>query len=88
MSLHEGKITSSWLPSNLSNRIAQTVSSYVLLTKPKIQVMLLFTAYVAMLVGQHGIPSFRLTVATLSDWGCPVVDRPQLICGMTVTLTP
>lgn len=69
MSMHQGKITGSWMSFNIAQRVAQTVGSYIQLTKPKIQVMLLFTAYVAMLVGSHGIPTLRLTIATLVGLG-------------------
>ena len=47
------------------NRMFKTVISYVELTKPKIQIMLLFTAYCAMLVAEHGMPGWRLTFEAL-----------------------
>jgi protoheme IX farnesyltransferase len=40
-------------------------SAYVATTKPKIQIMLLFTGYAAMIVAMHGIPRIGLTINTL-----------------------
>lgn len=46
-------------------RFGRKVQQYIALTKPKIQIMLIFTAYIAMIVAEHGVPSFGRTVFTL-----------------------
>lgn len=50
-------------------KVMSTIRSYVVLTKPKIQFMLLFTAYCAMLLAYHGIPSAKVTIFTLVGLG-------------------
>jgi protoheme IX farnesyltransferase len=42
-----------------------SLGAYLELTKPKIQIMLLFTAYCAMIVAHHGFPGWATTLATL-----------------------
>lgn len=49
--------------------IVSTIRSYVVLTKPKIQLMLLFTAYCAMFLANRGIPSTRVAIYTLVGLG-------------------
>jgi len=46
-------------------RFGSKAQQYIALTKPKIQIMLIFTAYIAMLVSSHGLPSARTTIFTL-----------------------
>lgn len=50
-------------------RMVRTINVYVVLTKPKIQVMLLFTAYCAMVLANHGATDWKLTLATLFGLG-------------------
>ncbi|MCL6454898.1 MAG: heme o synthase [Alicyclobacillus sp.] len=46
-----------------------TVRSFVVLTKPKIQGLLLFTAFCAMLLADRGLPNVRVLVCTLVGLG-------------------
>lgn len=45
--------------------LTHVIGAYVALTKPKIMVMLIVTAYSAMMVAGHHVPSILLTVKTL-----------------------
>lgn len=46
-------------------RAIQVVTAYFKLTKPKIQIMILFTAYCAMLIAQGSVPNWHITLFTL-----------------------
>lgn len=47
-----------------------TAKAYFTLTKPRIAVLLLFTAYAAMVVAANGLPSIRETLFGLLGHGC------------------
>jgi heme o synthase len=55
-------------PAVTSSRLSivyQTIRAYIILTKPRIMLLLVFTAYCAMAVAQGRLPGLGLTVATL-----------------------
>lgn len=66
MSLVKSEIPESETARTLLGAQARTVlGDYVALTKPRIMVLLLFTAYCAMIVAARGIPGLRVTALTL-----------------------
>lgn len=65
MSINAGKLFNPPMESKISHRAAYIISNYVALTKPKIQVMLLFTELCAMIVADHGMPNLRTAIAAL-----------------------
>ncbi|MFX4303323.1 heme o synthase [Alicyclobacillus tolerans] len=50
---------------SLTYRWVDVVQAYIATTKPKIQIMLLFTAATAMIVAHHGFPRWSLFINTL-----------------------
>jgi len=46
-------------------KLRHRFSVYVTLTKPRIQIMLVFTAYAAMIVARRGLPDWRTAIFTL-----------------------
>jgi heme o synthase len=63
--IHSETLTPAVTSSRLSS-VYQTIRAYITLTKPRIMLLLVFTAYCAMAVAAGRLPGFGLTVATLS----------------------
>src|ERR1700761_8291827 len=56
-------------PQQLRPSVRTAVADYVTLTKPRIMLLILITAYGAMAFAADGLPSLRLTAVTLFGLG-------------------
>lgn len=52
-------------PQSFIEKTLQTIKVYTAVTKPRIMILLLFTAYCAMIVAQKGFPDIYITIFTL-----------------------